>query len=260
VEQDQHACGAERPIILFAEEQSPMSTTTPTIVLVHGAFGDSGMWKGAIAKLQGQGYTTLAVSNPLRGLESDAQYAATIAKSVDGPVVLVGHSYAGAIITRAARDAANVQALVYVAAYQPDEGESALDNAASRFPGAKMGPDTTIATEYEGEPELRVLPEHYQDVIAGDLPGETADVLAVTQRSVRVKALTAELSGSPAWRTLPSWTLVATADHAIPGQAQEFMVERAGSHIVRVGASHSVAISQPDAVADLIIEAAKATR
>ncbi|MFJ4541936.1 alpha/beta fold hydrolase [Streptomyces tibetensis] len=235
-------------------------STTPTIVLVHGAFGDSGMWKGVIAKLQSQGYTSLAVANPLRGLESDAQYTATITKSVDGPVVLVGHSYAGAIITRAARDASNVEALVYVAAYQPDEGESCLDNAASHFPGAKMGPDVTLATEHDGEPELRVLPEHYRDVIAGDLPAEVTDVLAVTQRSVRVQALTAELSGTPAWRTLPSWAVVATQDHAIPGQAQEFMAERAGSHIVRIDASHAVSISQPDAVADLIIEAAKATR
>ncbi|MFJ8113508.1 alpha/beta fold hydrolase [Streptomyces sp. NPDC096132] len=234
-------------------------STTPMIVFVHGAFGDSGMWKGVIARLQAQGYTTLAVSNPLRGLESDAQYAATVAKTVDGPVVLVGHSYAGAIITRAARDASNVEALVYVAAFQPDEGESCLENA-SRFPGAKMGPGTTIATEHEGEPELRILPEHYRDVIAGDLPAEVTDVLAVTQRSVRVQALTAELSGRPAWRTLPSWAVIATQDNAIPGQAQEFMAERAGSHVVRMEASHSVAISQPDAVADLIIEAAKATR
>ncbi|MFG2938181.1 alpha/beta fold hydrolase [Streptomyces sp. NPDC048282] len=233
-------------------------STTPTIVLVHGAFGDSGMWKGAIAKLQAQGYTTLAVPNPLRGLEYDARYAAAVTKTVDGPVVLVGHSYAGAIITRAARAASNVEALVYVAAFQPDEGESCLENA-SRFPGAKMGPDTTVATEYEGEPELRILPEHYRDVIAGDLPAEVTDVLAVTQRPVRVQALTAELSGPPAWRTLPSWALIATQDNAIPGQAQEFMAERAGSHVVRIEASHAVAISQPDAVADLIIEAAKTT-
>ncbi|MFI5964645.1 alpha/beta fold hydrolase [Streptomyces asoensis] len=234
-------------------------STTPTIVFVHGAFGDSGMWKGAVAKLQAQGYTTLAVANPLRGLESDAGYAATVARSVDGPVVLVGHSYAGAVITRAARDASNVRALVYVAAFQPDEGESCLENA-SRFPGAKMGPDTTVATEHEGEPELRILPEHYRDVIAGDLPDEATDVLAVTQRSVRVQALTAELSGPPAWRTLPSWAVLATQDNAIPGRAQEFMAERAGSHVVRVEASHAVAISRPDAVADLVIEAAEATR
>ncbi|MFJ9737313.1 alpha/beta fold hydrolase [Streptomyces sp. NPDC101166] len=237
-----------------------MSTTTPTIVLVHGAFGDSGMWKGVIAKLQGQGYTTVAVPNQLRGLESDAAYVASVTNAVEGPVVLVGHSYAGAVITRAARDASNVQALVYVAAYQLDEGESALENAASHFPGAKMGPDVTFSFEHEGEPELRVLAGHYQDVIAGDLPSEVTDILAVTQRSVTVKALTDKVSGTPGWRDLPSWVVVATQDHAIPGQAQEFMAERAGSHITRVEGSHAVSISQPDAVADVILEAAKATR
>ncbi|MFJ8533795.1 hypothetical protein [Streptomyces sp. NPDC093591] len=96
-----------------------------------------------------------------------------------------------------------------------------------------MGPDTTIAIEHEGEPELRILPEHYQDVIAGDLPTETTDVLAVTQRSVRVQALTAELSGAPAWRSLPSWAVVGTADNATPAQVQEFMAERAGSTVVQ---------------------------
>jgi pimeloyl-ACP methyl ester carboxylesterase len=233
--------------------------STPTIVLVHGAFGDSSMWRGVIAKLQERGYTALAAANPLRDLESDARYVATVTRAVDCPVVLVGHSYAGAVITRAARDASNVEALVYVAAFQPEEGESALQNA-SRFPGAKMGPDTTTVTEYDGEPELRILPEYFRDVIAGDLPAATTDVLAVTQRPVSQKALTTGLVGQPAWRTLPSWALIAAEDNAIPAQAQEFMAERAGSRIVRVEASHAASISQPDAVADLILEAAKATR
>ncbi|GHH29883.1 alpha/beta fold hydrolase [Streptomyces lanatus] len=162
--------------------------------------------EGPHRQAPGQGHTTLAVSNPLRGLESDAQYAATVAKPVDGPAILVGHSYAGAVVTRPAREASNVGALVYGAAFQPDEGESCLENA-SCFPGARMGPDTTIATEHEVEPELRILPEHYQDVLAGDLPTETTDALAVTQHSVRVQALTAELSGRPAWRTLPTLLL-----------------------------------------------------
>ncbi|MEU5872192.1 alpha/beta hydrolase [Glycomyces sp. NPDC047369] len=234
-------------------------STAPTIVLVHGAFGDSGMWKGVIANLQAQGYTAVAAANPLQGLESDAAYVAAVTNAVDGPVVLVGHSYAGAVITRAARDAANVASLVYVAAFQPDENESALENA-GRFPGAKMGPDTTSAILHDGEPELRILPEHYRDVIAGDLPTEVTDVLAVTQRGVFQRALTAELQGKPAWRSLPSWAVVATEDHAIPAAAQEFMAERAGSAITRLAASHAASISQPDTVADVIIEAAKATR
>ncbi|WP_433512964.1 alpha/beta fold hydrolase [Nonomuraea sp. CA-143628] len=234
-------------------------STTPTIVLVHGAFGGSDMWRGVIAKLQTHGYTAVAVANPLRDLESDARYVAETVRAVDGPVVLVGHSYGGAVITRAARDTSNVEALVYSAAFQPDEGESSF-GLAGRFPGAKLGPDTTTVVEHEGEPELRVQPEHFRDVIAGDLPEATTNALAVTQRPVLQKALTAELSGRPAWRTLPSWTLIATQDNAIPAQAQEFMAERAGSHVVRVRASHSPSISQPDAVADLIMEAAKAKR
>ena len=234
-------------------------STTPTVVLVYGAFGDSSAWSGMIARHQERGYRTVAVANPLRGLESDAQYVAAITNAVDGPVVMVGHSYAGTLITRAARDAANVEALVYVAAFQPDEGESSF-GLAGRFPGVKLGPDTTNVVEFDGDPELSVKPEHYRDVIAGDLPEETTKILAVTQRSPRQSALTTELSGTPAWRTLPSWAVVATQDNAIPVAAQEFMTERAGSHVVRVDASHAVAISQPDVVADLITEAAKATR
>lgn len=180
---------------------------------------------------------------------------AAVAKAEPGPVVLVGHSYGGSVITRAARDASNVAALVYTAAFQPDAGESSF-GLAGKFPGAKLGPDTTTVIEFDGDPELRVQPAHYRDVIAGDLPGEVADVLAVTQRPVRRSALTAELSGEPAWRTLPSWALIATRGNAIPAQAQEFMAERAGSHVVRVEASHSPAISQPGAVADLIAAAA----
>lgn len=190
-------------------------STTPTIVLVYGAFGDSSAWSGVIARLQERGHNTVAVANPLRGLESDAQYVATIAKSVEGPVVLVGHSYAGTLITRAARDAANVEALVYVAAFQPDEGESSFE-LAGRFPGAKLGPDTTTVVEHDGEPELSIRPEHYREVIAGDLPEATTKILAVTQRPPRQSALTTELSGAPAWRGLPSWALIATQDNAIP--------------------------------------------
>lgn len=233
-------------------------SAAPTIVLVHGAFGDSGIWKGVISKLQADGYSAVAASNPLHSLEGDAAYVAAVTNAVDGPVILVGHSYAGAVITRAAQDAANVKALVYVAAIQPDEGESALENA-GRFSGAKMNPDTTGVTLHDGEPELRILPEHYQDIIAGDLPTEVTDILAVTQRGVFQQALTAELKGAPAWKTLPSWAVVATEDNAIPTKAQEFMAERAGSHITRLAAAHIPSISQPDSVAEVIIEAAKAT-
>ncbi|WP_158846580.1 alpha/beta fold hydrolase [Saccharothrix deserti] len=235
-----------------------MSSKNPTVVLVHGAFADSSSWNGVVALLQDRGYEVVAVSNPLRGVDSDAAYVASVAKAVDGPVVLVGHSYGGVLISRAAQELPNVDALVYIAAFQPDTGDSAL-GLATRFPGAKLGPDTTAVLVHDGEPELRIKSEDFRDVFAGDLPADTTRVMAATQRPVTEKALTTGLSGEPAWRRLPSWALVATQDNAIPAQAQEFMAERAGSKTVRVDASHAVAVSNPDAVADLILEAAKAT-
>ncbi|ONI85175.1 alpha/beta hydrolase [Saccharothrix sp. ALI-22-I] len=234
-----------------------MSSKNPTIVLVHGAFADSSSWNGVVPGLQDRGYEVIAVSNPLRGIDNDAAYVASVVKAVDGPVVLVGHSYGGVLISRAAQELPNVHALVYIAAFQPDTGESALE-LATRFPGAKLGPDTTAVLVHDGEPELRIKPEDFREVFAGDLPAGTTEVMAATQRPVTQKALTTGLPGEPAWRKLPSWALVATQDNAIPAQAQEFMAERAGSKIVRVDASHAVAVSNPDAVADLILDAAKA--
>lgn len=231
---------------------------TPTALLVHGAFADAGSWSGVIAELRNHGIPVVAPPNPLRGLASDAAYIASVASQIDGPVVLVGHSYGGVLISRAAQELPNVDALVYIAAFQPDTDDSAL-GLATRFPGAKLGPDTTAVLVHDGEPELRIKSEDFRDVFAGDLPADTTRVMAATQRPVTEKALTTGLSGEPAWRRLPSWALVATQDNAIPAQAQEFMAERAGSKVVRVDASHAVAVSNPDAVTDLIIEAAKAT-
>ncbi|GAA1295761.1 alpha/beta hydrolase [Saccharothrix xinjiangensis] len=229
----------------------------PTVVLVHGAFADSSSWNDVVTRLHDRGHATIAVANPLRGLEGDAAYVASVAASVDGPVVLVGHSYGGVLISRAARELSNVSALVYVAAFQPDTGESALE-LATRFPGAKLGPGTTSVLVHDGEPELRIRPEDFREVFAGDLPADTTATMAVTQRPVAEKALTTGLPGEPAWRGLPSWALVAAQDNAIPARAQEFMAERAGSRTVRVDASHAVAVSRPDAVADLVLQAVEA--
>lgn len=229
----------------------------PTIVLVHGAFADSSSWNDVVSRLHDRGHEAIAVANPLRGLEGDAAYVAAVAGSVAGPVVLVGHSYGGVLISRAAPELSNVSALVYVAAFQPDTGESAL-GLATRFPGAKLGPDTTSVLVHDGEPELRIRPEDFREVFAGDLPADTTATMAVTQRPVAERALTTGLPGEPAWRALPSWALVATRDNAIPARAQEFMAERAGSRTVRVDASHAVAVSRPDAVADLVLQAVEA--
>jgi pimeloyl-ACP methyl ester carboxylesterase len=231
----------------------------PTVVLVHGAFADSSSWNGVVSRLQKRGYPVLAVANPLRGLESDAAYVADVVNSVPGPVVLAGHSYGGALISLAATSTPNVRALVYVAAFQPDTGDSALD-LSGRFPGGKLGPDTTNVLVHDGEPELSIKPADFREVFAADVPAADTRVLAATQRPVAQRALAAGLPGTPAWRSLPSWALIATQDNAIPAAAQEFMAERAGSHVERVRASHAVSVSAPGAVADLITEAARATR
>lgn len=232
------------------------AASNPTVVLVHGAFADSSSWNGVVERLIDRGYRTVAVANPLRSLEGDAAYVAEVVNNVPGPVVLVGHSYGGSLITEAATRTPNVTALVYVAAFQPDTGDSVLE-LSGKFPGGKLGPDTTDVLIRDGEPELSIKPAAFRDVFAADVPA--AEVLAVTQRPVAERALAAGLpTGTPAWRTLPSWALVAGEDHAIPAAAQEFMAERAGSHVERVPASHAVAVSQPDAVVDVIVAAATA--
>ncbi|MFI5586049.1 alpha/beta fold hydrolase [Amycolatopsis sp. NPDC051758] len=230
----------------------------PTIVLVHGAFADSSSWTGVVSKLQEQGYPVVAVANPLRGVESDAAYVADVVKSVEGPVVLAGHSYGGALITRAATETPNVRALVYIAAFQPDAGESVFE-LSGRYPGAKLGPETTNVLVHNGEPELAIKPADFAEVFAGDVPAATAAILAVTQRPVAQQALAAPFEGTPAWSKLPSWTLVANQDNAIPAKAQEFMAERASSTVRHIDASHAVAVSQPEVVAEVIVAAATAT-
>lgn len=229
--------------------------SNPTIVLVHGAFADASSWGEVVPLLWERGYEVIAAANQLRDLNGDADYIASIVRAVDGPVVLAGHSYAGAVITRAAQDLPNVKALVYVAAYQPDSGE---DVFALSGPNTKLGELTSTPLFHGGEPELRVNADSFGDVLAGDVEPERVRLLAASQRPTAVKALTGALEGEPAWRTLPSWALLATEDNAIPLKEQELMAERAGSHVVRVQSSHVVALSRPDAVADIIVEAARA--
>ncbi|SDY99330.1 Pimeloyl-ACP methyl ester carboxylesterase [Amycolatopsis xylanica] len=235
-----------------------MTATKPTIVLVHGAFADSSSWTGVVAKLREQGYPVIAAANPLRGVESDAAYVADVVNGVDGPVVLAGHSYGGALISRAAAETPNVRALVYIAAFQPDNGESVFE-LSGRFPGGKLGPDTTNVLVTQGKPELSIKPENFAEVFAADVPAETAAIMAVTQRPVAEQALGAAFDGVPAWTKLPSWALIANHDNAIPAAAQEFMAKRASSQITRIDASHAVSVSQPGAVADVIIAAATQT-
>jgi pimeloyl-ACP methyl ester carboxylesterase len=238
---------------------SVASTATPTVVLVHGAFADSSSWNGVIDRLGADGLPVVAVANPLRGVASDAAYVAAHLAAIDGPVVLVGHSYGGAVIANAAVNASNVAALVFVAAFAPDAGESAGD-LAGRFPGSTLGAALAppVALPGGGE-DLSIRPEAFHAQFAADVPAAEAARMAAGQRPIAAAAL-AEPSGPPAWKDIPSWFVYGDADRNIPAAALAFMAERAGSRetVVVPGASHVVMVSHPDAVADLIRRAVSA--
>ncbi len=229
----------------------------PTVVLVHGAFADSSSRNGVVSRLQKRGYPVIAPANPLRGLRSDADYLKRLLATVSGPVMLVGHSYGGAVITNAAVNNPNVKDLVYVAAFAPEAGETAL-GLSNQFPGSTLGdalaPPVPLG---DGTHDLYIRQDAFHGQFAADVPRQAAALSAATQRPIRDAAL-GEGSGIPAWKTIPSWFVLAGADKNIPIAAQKFMADRAGSRrtITVDGASHSIAVSHPRAVTDLINKAA----
>ncbi|MFF9194148.1 alpha/beta fold hydrolase [Streptomyces sp. NPDC014779] len=252
------AAPASRPVADGTDRHDPK----PTIVLVHGAFADASSWSGTIRRLQHAGYPVLAPANPLRGLAEDTAYLRSVLAAVDGPVVLVGHSYGGAVISGAAVGNSGVKALVYIAAFTPDKGESAAELAA-KFAGSTLG-DTVNPRSYPlpgggTGTELVIEPAKFHRQFAADVPTADAAVMAVSQRPVATTALE-EKAGQAAWRTIPSWALIATADKNIPPAAQQWMARRAGSHVTEVDASHAVAVSRPAVVTHVILAAARAAR
>ncbi|WP_330350541.1 alpha/beta fold hydrolase [Streptomyces sp. NBC_00582] len=236
-------------------------TTTPTVVLVHGAFADATSWSGVITELQNHGIPVIAPPNPLRGLASDAAYVASVAAQIDGPVVLVGHSYGGALIT-VAGVTENVVGLVYVAAYALEEGES-LGELQGRYP---LSPLVSNLKEWTyptpgGEPavEVTIAQDAFPSIFAADVPADVTKVLAAAQRPLAAAAFE-EKAEAAAWRTKPSWALIAAADEAINPDVERFGARRAGATVVELeGASHAVAVSRPKEVADLIRDAVRAT-
>ena len=238
-----------------------MSSGLPTIVLVHGAFAESASWNGVIADLHRRGYKAVAVANPLRSLQADAAYLRSVLDVLPGPVVVAGHSYGGSVMSEAADGAGNVTALVYVASFHLEPGESTGELAA-KFPGAQLGgalepvpfplPDGGTGTD------LYILPDRYREVFAADVEPEVAALMAATQRPIAASALE-DTATKAAWKTIPSWALIARQDLAIPLESTRFMAERAGSTTVEIDASHAVTVSQPGVVADLIDSAARAT-
>jgi len=235
------------------------SADKPTIVLVHGAFAESSSWEGVVNRLLSQGFPVVAAANPLRGVHSDAVYLASLLDTIPGPVVLVGHSYGGSVITNAATGRSNVKALVYVSAFAPDSGESAaMLNA--MYPGSTLGAALLPPVQLpDGSSDLYVKPSEYRQSFAADVPPRSAELLAATQRPLAAAAFV-EPSGAPAWRLIPSWFVYGTRDMAIPPALQPFMAERAHSrHTVAVeGASHAVMASHPEPVTRVIVEAARA--
>src|SRR5262245_6130523 len=248
-------------LVLPTLARAAPQASKPTVVLVHGAFAESSSWETVVARLQAKGYRVVAAANPLRGVRNDATYVANLLDSISGPVVLVGHSYGGTVITNAATGKMNVKALIYVSGFAPDEGEAsfALND---KFPGATLGaalaPPVILA---DGEKDLYIQPAKYHAQFAADIPARIATMLAATQRP-SAESAGSEPSGPPAWKNIPSWFIYGTADLNIPPALQPFMADRAGAkRIVAVkGASHVVMVSHPDLVANLIVEAANATR
>lgn len=249
-------------LVLAAQLVAPMAqaqSAKPTVVLVHGAFADSSSWNGVIAILERDGYKVVAAANPLRGVRADADVVADVVKGIEGPVVLVGHSYGGSVISEAAEGRSNVKALVYVAAFAPEAGETAL-GLTGKFPGSTLGgalaPPVKLAS---GGNDLYIQQPRFPQQFAADVPVSQARLMAAGQRPVAEAALS-EVSTAPAWKSVPSWFIYGSNDRNIPPAAMSFMAERAKSRqTVEVkGASHVVMVSHPPAVATLIEKAATA--
>ena len=232
-----------------------------TVVLVHGAFADASSWSGVIERLQAAGIQVTAPANPLRGISTDAAYIASVLNQIPGPVLAVGHSYGGAVISNAATDTANVVGLVFVAAFAPDEGERLGDVESGSKDSVLM---TALAPrqyptgqDSEAAVEFAIDPTRFHDAFAADLPPAQTAVMAATQRPVAELAFS-EPSGPPAWKSSPAWAVVATGDKAAGTDVIRSMAERAGATITEVEGSHVIMVSQPGAVADVILTVAAA--
>ncbi|MEU8255692.1 alpha/beta hydrolase [Micromonospora inaquosa] len=234
-----------------------MPDPQPTIVLVHGAFAESASWNGVLERL-GAAYNSVAVANPLRSVAGDAAYVRDVVRGIGGPVVLVGHSYGGMVITQAADGDTSVRALVYVNAFAPDTGESALMLSA-KFPGSTLADTLVQYPVSTGGNEVAIGQDQYHAQFCADVSNNMAALMARTQRPITEEGLGGKLIGDPAWRSLPSWFVFGDADKNIPVDAHRFMAERANPRGQReiVGGSHAMAVAQPSEVAETIIEAVR---
>jgi len=232
-------------------------STQPTAVLVHGAFADASGFAGVIRRLQAQGVPVRAPMNPLRGLASDAEAIARYTTTIEGPVVLVGHSYGGAVISHAAPAVKDVRALVFLAAFGLDESESCA-SVMEPFPPSMLA-STNVASPYDapgsvGGPDLFIKIENFRETFCADLSEDIAGPMAVSQRPLAAAAFT-EAASVVGWKNLPSWYLVSERDNAIPPDCERFMAQRMGAVTESVDGSHAAFISQPDIASSLILKA-----
>jgi pimeloyl-ACP methyl ester carboxylesterase len=241
-------------------EETTTAAAPLTVVLVHGAFADASSWNGVVERLQAGGVQVTAPANPLRGISIDSAYINSYLEQIPGPVLAVGHSYGGAVITNAATNADNVVGLVYVAAFAPNEGETLADIESDSKDSVLL--PALIQLQYptgQGEEtaaEFAIKPENIHDAFAADLPVKQTSVMAATQRPIAELAFS-EPSGEPAWKNLPSWAVVPTGDKAAGSDVVRSMAERAGATISEVEGSHVIMISQPQAVTDVILRVLK---
>jgi pimeloyl-ACP methyl ester carboxylesterase len=230
----------------------------PTIVLVHGAFAESASWDGVVDRLVTSGHDVVAAPNPLRGPAADARSVSDLVRSIEGPVVLVAHSYGGAVITNVDRDAGDIVGLVYVNGFAPDAGEHCFQ-LAGMFPGSMVGESTVRAVPLsDGTTDFYIAPDSYHEVFCADVPAPQAERMAVTQRPATQEALTEPSGDDPLWKHVPSWFLIGEEDRVVPAALQRYMAERARAQrtVAIEGASHAISVSRPDATVHPILEAA----
>ena len=227
-----------------------------TIVLVHGAFAESASWDRVIERLQNTGHRVIAAANPLRGLASDAAAVSDLVRTIEGPVVLVGHSYGGAVISNVDAEAGDVVGLVYVAGFAPETGESCI-TLAGMFPGSTLGEALRPVLRSDGTTDLSIRVDRFRDQFAADVPAARAAWMAATQRPVTQEALGAPSGERPLWRERPSWFVFGEEDRNIPAALEHYMALRACAHraIEIPGASHAISVAHPGATAQLILEA-----
>lgn len=231
-----------------------MTNTLPTAVLIHGAFADASVWHDVIARLQQQDIPVLAPALPMRSFDGDIAYVRSVLETLDGPLVVAAHSYAGSVISAPAALTDAVRALVFVAAFQPAAGETSGE-LNGKFPGTRLVPENLVARRYPGGNEVYLATDRFAEVYAADVEPAHAAVLAAAQHPFDPVTLDGSFEGIATWTNLPSWAVVPTSDVSIPTEALRFMAHRAGSTITEAPGGHAVPVAHSDVVADTIASA-----